>query len=116
MIFGYDENHPPEEDSINLDGDSKPRPAYKPRQARRDPPFFAVFWLFEGNPAKDIWRMRPLEREAARILFEKYGIDELRKRYTVIKQHKGEEYCPEIDNPCEMLEKMVKMEAFLKKL
>ena len=116
MTFGYDENNPPEEPSVNMDGEPITREVSQPRQAKRTAPWMAVFSVFDDNPARSLWYLRPIEREAAKILFEKYGVEEVARRYRVVKKHRNEELCPQIDKPSDMLEKMTKMEAFLKRL
>jgi hypothetical protein len=91
--------------------DGREKRALKTNSAMR-----AVFDLFTDNPARHIWKKRELERDSAQVLFDVYGIDELRLRYRVAQQHRGEEYCPVIFTPATFLDKMPNMEIFLKRL
>lgn len=74
-----------------------------------------VFGLFT-NPARVQWGGRVHQRNAAQALYDSYGLDELRVRYKVSQQYRDDQLCPQIDNPSDFLEKMPKMEKFLKDL
>lgn len=73
-----------------------------------------VFDLFKGNPARFIWGTRTFQRKAASVLHKEFGIETLRNRYQVMQMHQEEELCPQVDNPADFLEKMPKMEKFLR--
>lgn len=75
-----------------------------------------VFDLFEGNPARITWRGRKHQREAAQVLYDTFGVEELRLRYQISQLNKEQQHCPQIDSPSDFLEKMPKMEKFLKDL
>lgn len=75
-----------------------------------------VFELFDDNPARKAWHLREIERTSAQILFSDFGLDELQKRYSAVKAHRGEEMCPVISSPSQLLEKMPSMENFMKNL
>lgn len=76
----------------------------------------AVFDVFDDNPARKIWKLHEVQRESAATLFEEYGIDEVRNRYTVARAYRGSEMCPLINTPLDLLTKMPNMENFLKSL
>ena len=76
----------------------------------------AVFELFDDQPQRKVWKLREIERVSAQTLHDEFGIDELKKRYGIVKKYRGETSCPQIDKPSEFLEKMPKMEYFLKNL
>lgn len=86
------------------------------RKKKVTPEMQAVFDVFSNNPARFQWRLREVERESAAILHREFGLEEVKLRYSVAQKYKGDEMCPRIDSPSELLEKMPKMEAFLKKL
>ncbi len=86
------------------------------RTKKVTPEMQQVFDLFKHNPARLVWKGRVHIRDAAKVLFDTFGIEELGLRYRISQEHKGEEMCPQIDDPSEFLEKMPKMENFLKKL
>ena len=73
-----------------------------------------VFDIFTDRPARFVWKTRVHEREAAKVLHESYGIEELKKRYSVVRKYRTDPLCPQIDSPSDFLEKMPKMEKFLK--
>jgi hypothetical protein len=75
-----------------------------------------VFALFQGNPARLVWPTRSFQREAAKVLHETYGIEELKKRYSITAKYKNDPMCPQIDSPADFLDKMPKMEKFLRDL
>lgn len=76
----------------------------------------AVFDIFEDNPARKVWGLHEVQRKAAATLFEEYGIDEVRNRYTVARAYRGSDMCPLINTPLDLLTKMPNMENFLKSL
>lgn len=86
------------------------------RARKVTPEMQQVFDLFKHNPARLVWKTRVHIREAAQVLYDTFGIEELKLRYKISQEHKGEDMCPQIDDPSEFLEKMPKMENFLKKL
>ncbi len=86
------------------------------RTKKVTPEMQQVFDLFKHNPARLVWKGRVHIRDAAKVLFDTFGIEELALRYRISQEHKGEDMCPQIDDPSEFLEKMPKMENFLKKL
>lgn len=86
------------------------------KKLKTTPEMQEVFDLFTHNPARLVWKTRSYIREAAQVLYDTFGIDELQTRYDISQKHRGEDLCPQIDDPSEFLEKMPKMENFLKKL
>ena len=76
----------------------------------------AVFDVFEDNPARKVWKLHEVQRESAATLFEEYGVDEVRNRYTVARAYRGSDMCPLINTPLDLLTKMPNMENFLKSL
>lgn len=109
----YSEEHGYQEDALQTDPDYKAKKAKKSGKASDDQ--MAVFELF-NNPAKALWRMREIEREAAQVLFDTYGLKTLEKRITRIEKLKQNEdpYLPQVDTPSELLDKMPKVERYLK--
>lgn len=76
----------------------------------------AVFDIFDDNPARKVWKLHEVQRESAATLFEEYGVDEVRNRYTVARAYRGSDMCPLINTPLDLLTKMPNMENFLKSL
>lgn len=109
----YSEEHGYQEDAVQTDPEYKANKAKKSGKASDDQ--MAVFELF-NNPAKALWRMREIEREAAQVLFDTYGLETLEKRITRIEKLKQNEdpYLPQVDTPSELLDKMPKVERYLK--
>lgn len=115
----YNENQHSGDDLPDLDLDSREivGPAVKKKDLKKASPVEEeVFSLFDGNPARAMWGMRPIERAAAKILYDNFGMDELERRMGIIRKNENEPWCPQIDTPAELLEKMSKMEKFLKTL
>lgn len=75
-----------------------------------------VFALFTDNPARVAWKLREVERNAAQQLFVEFGLETLRKRYAIVQKYRDDAYCPQINSPSSFLDKMSKMESFLKRL
>ena len=86
------------------------------RKKKLLPEMQSVFDLFTDNPARLQWRLREVEREAAAILYSEYGIEELKRRYEVVRKYHKEPMCPQIHTPSQFLEKMPKMADFLRSL
>lgn len=75
-----------------------------------------VFALFSDNPARAAWPLRIHERKSAQILFDTYDLDVLYAMLGKAKKYKNEILCPQINSPAELLEKIPKLEKFLKDL
>lgn len=86
------------------------------KQKKVTPEMRAVFNLFRHNPARFTWAARVAERNAAKVLHETFGIDELERRYKLTQKYRKEPLCPQIDTPTDLLDKMPKMETFLKNI
>jgi len=99
-------------DPIQIDPEHKAKKAKKSGKASEDQ--LAVFELF-NNPAKGLWRMREIEREAAQILFDTYGLETLKRRLGRIESEKQKKdpFLPQVDTPSELLDKMPKVERYL---
>jgi hypothetical protein len=102
-----------EETNSPLEGDENPRTSRKTKKVT--PEMEAVFEVFVDNPARKAWRLRLVEREAAQVLFDEYGIETLVQRYQYVVNHRGDEFFPEVSSPSEFLQKMNKLEAFVKR-
>lgn len=74
----------------------------------------AVFRLF-NNPAWQTWKVRPLERKAAEVLYDTYGLEVLKKRLTriALEKQKKDPYFPEVNTPSQLLDKMPNIERYL---
>jgi len=74
----------------------------------------SVFRLFK-NPAWQTWKVRPLERKAAEVLFDTYGLEVLTKRLARIEKEKQNKdpYFPEVNTPSQLLDKMPNIERYL---
>jgi hypothetical protein len=77
------------------------------------PEMKAVFAIFADNPDRFMWKLRAVEREASAILHKEFGIDELSRRYEIVKKYRSDPLCPQINKPSDFLSKMPKMEKFL---
>lgn len=95
----------------NLLNPDKPKYPTKTTAAMR-----SVFDIFDDNPERKVWHMRIGERESAAVLFEMFGVEELKQRYTVIKKFRDDVNCPKIHRPSDMLKKMPNMEDYLKSI
>ena len=98
-------------ETIVSDPDKEEREKY-PRKTTEE--MHQVFDLFSDNPARKLWHRRVGEREAAQVLYDEWGLEELRKRYAIARKYRNEQLCPQINSPIEFLEKMPKMGKFLK--
>lgn len=74
----------------------------------------SVFRLF-NNPAWQTWKVRPLERKAAEVLYDTHGLEVLKKRLARIatEKKKGDPYFPEVNTPSQLLDKMPNVERYL---
>lgn len=87
-----------------------------PKEKKVTPEMQKVFDLFSFNPARLVWKGRVHQREAAKVLFDTFGSYELKQRLAVSQKYRNEPLCPQVDNPADFLEKMPKLETFLKNL
>lgn len=111
----YNENEHSDDGLPSLDLDTR-ETSSKPQKKKVPDSVQAIFNVFDDNPDRSVWIVRPVEREAAKALNEAYGIDEIEKRYTLIKKHRDEQMCPKIYSPSDMSKKMLQMETYLKNL
>ncbi len=95
-----------------LEDDNSPK-SRKPKKITKE--MQEVFEIFKDIPARYVWGRMVLQRDAAQVLYEQYGVEQLRNRYSVVMMYRDDPYCPEIASPAEFLSKMPKMEAFLKR-
>jgi hypothetical protein len=60
--------------------------------------------------------LREIEREAAKILYEEFGIEKLKARYADIQRlrERRDPLCPQIYKPSDFLQKMKNMEEYIK--
>lgn len=86
----------------------------KPKSVSRSKDIESVFRLF-NNPAWQTWKLRPIEREAARVLYDTFGIEVLSRRLAIIEQEskKGDPHFPLITTPSQLLDKMPNVERYL---
>lgn len=114
----YNENQHTGDDLPDLDLDTGEISSSKGKankSARKNTPeVLEVFDVFDDNPARATWKLREIERESAKVLYATYGIKELTKRYSIVKKHRDEPMCPQINKPSDFLDKMPNMENFLK--
>jgi hypothetical protein len=89
------------------------RPRGKPKNT---PEMLAGYEIFDDMPARSTWRLMELERESMKTLLQEYGHEELVRRYSIVKTHRGEQYCPLIKSPSTFLQLMPNMELFLARL
>ncbi len=86
------------------------------KEKKITPEMRQVFSLFEDNAASITWGARVSQRNAAKVLFDKYGMEELSQRYRISQKYRNEDLCPQINTPVDFLDKMPNMERFLKDL
>jgi len=87
---------------------------YKKRVNKTTKEMQAVFDIFSDNLERKVWKMREIERKSAQALYDEHGVEELRKRYNIIRKYRNDPMCPKIYKPSDMLAKMVNMETYLK--
>jgi phage replication O-like protein O len=108
-----DNNYPAEPESSMYDivPDLEEKPKKVPSRSKD---IEAVFRLF-NNPAWQTWKLRPIERKAAEVLFDTHGLEVLRKRLARIaaEKKKGDPYFPEVNTPSQLLDKMPNIERYL---
>lgn len=112
----YNENQHSDDGLPDLDletGEVLPIPGKKLKTSAEMRDVFAVFI---DNMARTEWTKHAVQRDAAQKLFDTYGLDEIRKRYSTILKYRDDPMCPAIYTPSSMLQKMINMEAYLKKL
>lgn len=106
-----DNNYPakPEESMYEIVSDLEEKPK-KPISRNKD--VLAVFRLFD-NPARELWKMRPLERKAAEILFDTYGLEVLERRIKKAAEAKKiDNFAHNVDSPTNLLENMPKLDRY----
>lgn len=98
------------EEDLQIDPDHKP----KKKEKKVADEVQQVFDLFD-NPAKAIWKLREIEREAAKALYETYGLEKLTIRMKRIESEKQKKdpYFPEVNTPSQLLDKMPNVERYL---
>lgn len=84
------------------------------KEKKVTPAMKEVFALFVDNPARATWPTRVHQREAAQVLSDTYDQDTLKKMYTVARKYRNESLCPQISSPADLLEKLPKLERFIK--
>lgn len=101
------------EEEVQVDPDFKP----EKKQKKASDDVQAVFDLF-SNPARPTWRLREIERVAAKTLFDVYGTETLKKRLLKIemlkKQYSEDPFFPIVNTPSTLLDKMESVERYLK--
>lgn len=112
----YNENQHADDglEEMQVDPDFKPEKKEKKKKVADE--VQQVFDLFD-NPAKAIWRLREIERESAKALYESFGMETLRRRMETIKKEAANKntFFPLITSPSTLLEKMPNVEHFLGK-
>jgi len=110
----YNEDGHFEEVAIDAETGEPLTPKGKEKKKSASADALAVFELF-SNPAKGTWHLRPLERAAAQILHDTYGLDTLKKRLKRIEQEreKKDPYFPDANTPSQLLDKMPNLERYL---
>lgn len=108
-----DNNYPaePETSMYDIVPDLEEKPKKVPSRSKD---IEAVFRLFD-NPAWPTWKLRPIERKAAEVLFDTHGLEVLKKRLARIatEKKKGDPYFPEVNTPSQLLDKMPNIERYL---
>lgn len=110
----YNEDRHFEEEAIDMEtGLPTSTPKGKKKERAVDADVLAVFELF-NNPASALWRMREIERVAAQVLFESYGLEKLKIRLGRIEEEKKKKdpYFPEVNTPSQLLDKMSSVERY----
>lgn len=99
------------EEEVQTDPDYKP---VKKKEEKAADEIQQVFDLFD-NPARKTWRLRKIERESAKVLFETYGIETLKIRIDRIAKEskKGDHLFPLVVTPSQLLDKMPNVERYL---
>lgn len=110
----YNEDAHYEDNAIDLEtGLPTSAPKGKKKERAVDADVLAVFELFP-NPARALWRMRDIERIAAQVLFDTYGLEKLEVRIKRIEEEKKKKdpYFPEVNTPAQLLDKMSSVERY----
>lgn len=70
----------------------------------------AIFKMFaDQNPAWIMWVRVPAQREAAKSLFERYGVEKTRGFYIAARRMKDEPFAPQVHSPYDLLMKLSKL-------
>lgn len=85
----------------------------KPRAKPKYPHSKEVFALWPSAPKN--WALNTTQLRAAENLYEEHGIEEITSALLYIKNHKDEEFCPQISTPYDLDSKWLKLEAFYDK-
>lgn len=99
--------------TIQKDTSDTDKPIRSSGGKKTTPAMEAVFEVFTDNPARKNWRLREIERESAKTLSETYSIEQLSRLYKLVMKHRKDPYCPQIDRPSQMLEKIPSMDRYL---
>ncbi len=95
------------QDTSDLDGQSPEKPPKKVT-----PEMNIVFNLMGGSKKALQWQVRPIERQAAQILYDTFA-EKLGTRWNAYQKVRHEPMCPQVDKPSEFLDKMPKIERFM---
>lgn len=109
----YNEDGHYDEAAIDSETREPLTPKGKEKKKSASADALAVFALFD-NPAKGIWPMRPLERAAAQVLHDTYGLETIAKKLKriALEREKKDQYFPDANTPSELLDKMPKLDRY----
>lgn len=95
----------PDIPDIDLDSGEVIKPKEKPKRRYKE-----VFDLFAVlGPVPLNWRVNTTEQKCAENLYTERGIEKIKNALQFYKEHKDEEYCPEIRSPYDLDSKWKKL-------
>lgn len=83
---------------------------------KNTPEMKLVYEVFSDNPAYVGFGLIPAQRTSTKNLLNLMTLEDIKHNYFLVKKYRSEKYCPQINSPYEMLNKMVAMQTFLKNI
>jgi hypothetical protein len=92
------------------DSEGSPLPQRDPKKPRADKEVLGLFALFAPiNPAWELWHRNTTQREAAKLLLKKYGLEKTKKLLIASQKVKNEQFAPQVHSPNELLNKLANL-------
>jgi hypothetical protein len=98
---------------IAVGGDGEDIPTRERKKTERvDKEILQLFDAFKGiSPEYLLWRQIPVQRDAARALLDKYGLEKTIAFVEASQRVKNEEFAPQVYSPYDLLKKLPKLKA-----
>lgn len=112
ILMGWQNKQSDNEDDLPVIGDDGEVETTKPVKVKRNyKPVFAVFEEVLGKHPGN-WAVNTTQQRCAENLFTERGIPAIKNALTWYKEHKDQEFCPQISSPFDLDSKWTKLGEF----